>query len=240
MQRSPRWQRTLHHRGLKNWRSTPGQSGGARKKAKKAKKPSTQLKACPSLLRTEMSTNSGDELSLRHLHCSRDNVSLHDRGNVHNRRTAPAAPRRPASQGHRLPVKKYCNCGTFAVFCTLNHPASVVAHNKHATTTSMQRFSQRAATVGISTVFSQTAPEDTAGPAHQTSNTISMDCNWRIPAVQGKRPLRHDSVVNDTRVTNTMQLRDRDCHLHNLHLWSCTTGTTETKNPCRTATVESP
>ena len=40
---------------------------------------------------------------------------------------------------------------------------------------------------------------------------------------QGNLPLHHDTDVNDMRVTNTMQLRDRDCHLHNLHLWSCTT-----------------
>ena len=39
-------------------------------------------KTCPSLRRTGMSANSGDELNLRHLHCSRDNLSLHDRRDV--------------------------------------------------------------------------------------------------------------------------------------------------------------
>ena len=29
--------------------------------------------------------------------------------------------------------EQFANCGTFAVFCTLNHKASVVAHNGHAT-----------------------------------------------------------------------------------------------------------
>ena len=64
------------------------------KKARNRSSPPYPAESVPSLLRTEMSTNSGDELSLGHLHCSRDNLSLHDHGNVHNRRNA-AAPRRP-------------------------------------------------------------------------------------------------------------------------------------------------
>ena len=65
---------------------------GARKMRKmRQKSPSptpypTLQKAYPSLLRTKMSTNSGDELNLRHFHCSRDQTSLHDHRDVHDRR----------------------------------------------------------------------------------------------------------------------------------------------------------
>ena len=47
---------------------------------------------------------------------------------------------------------------------------------------------------------------------------------------QGNLPLHHDTDVNDMMVTNTMLLRDRDCHLHKLHLWSCTTSKQGRKN----------
>ena len=41
-----------------------------------------------------------------------------------------------------LTVSEQCNCETFAVFCTLNHPASVIAHNRHATTLSKQEYDE--------------------------------------------------------------------------------------------------
>ena len=78
--------------GPENWRSTPGQPRGARKLWKNRKKsppsqPTTRKLhslhcGYPSQRRTGMSANSGDELNLRHLHCSRDNLSLHDRRDV--------------------------------------------------------------------------------------------------------------------------------------------------------------
>ena len=63
--------------GTENWRSTPGQPGEEREKcgktAKKTHRRHTTLEACPSLLRTKMSTTSGDKLNLMHFHRSRDN-----------------------------------------------------------------------------------------------------------------------------------------------------------------------
>ena len=43
--------------------------------------------AYPSLYELEMSTYSGDELSLRHVHC-RKTTSLHDHRDVHNRKNS--------------------------------------------------------------------------------------------------------------------------------------------------------
>ena len=73
-------------------------------------------------------------------------------------------------------LKSTATAGHFAVFCTLNHQASVVARNKHATTTSMQRFSQRAATVGSRPSY-RPDPRILLDLHTWTSNTISMDCN---------------------------------------------------------------
>ena len=132
-----------------------------------------QLKACPSLLRTE---------SLRHLHCSRDTC--------HCMITATSITAelhlRHHDDLHDIDIDyrlKYCNCGTFAVVCTLNHPASVVAHNGHATTTSMQRFSQRDATVGSRPSSHRPLLRKLLDLHTWTSNTISMDCNWGISVV---------------------------------------------------------
>ena len=71
--REPRWQRTLHHRGLRKLALDSRRPGGARKMAEKGQKtlhhPIPMLKTYPSLLRTGMSTDSGNKLNLRHLHC---------------------------------------------------------------------------------------------------------------------------------------------------------------------------
>ena len=56
--------------------------------------------AYPSLLHNRNVSRRHDELNLRHLCCWRDpNLSLHDRRDVHNRKTAPAAPSRTCTTG---------------------------------------------------------------------------------------------------------------------------------------------
>ena len=78
---------------------------------------------------------------------------------------------------------------------------------RHVTdhTTGMQQPVQNSTSCkcGISTVSSQIALE-LAGPAQQTSITLSMYCNWRISMVfwtKGKLPLRHDRDVDDCDAT---------------------------------------
>ena len=77
--------------------------------------------AYQSLLHNKMSTDSGDERNLRHLYCWRDpNLSLHD-----HRTSITAESTRgtntTCTTGTSATLKERCNCGTFAVFCTLNH-----------------------------------------------------------------------------------------------------------------------
>ena len=74
-----------------------------------------------SLLHNKMSTDSGDERNLRHLYCWRDpNLSLHD-----HRTSITAESTRgtntTCTTGTSATLKERCNCGTFAVFWTLNH-----------------------------------------------------------------------------------------------------------------------
>ena len=106
------------------WQTTWRSAKNGPKKAKIPSSPASPTERGPVSVATEMSTDSGDELNLRHLQCSRDNMSLHDHGDVHNREeTATAAPprisagsgpwalvehnngrgTRPAQQGHRPP-----------------------------------------------------------------------------------------------------------------------------------------
>ena len=80
--RSPRALTGVNARGLKNWRSTPGQPGRARKIRKNRKKTSpppypTLLEAVsPSLLHNRNVHDSGDELNLRHTTVEETNVAV--------------------------------------------------------------------------------------------------------------------------------------------------------------------
>ena len=80
---------------------------------KPLKKPFTATigEKCPSLLRTKMSTSSGDELNLWHFHCSRDNCRCMITATFITAGTAPAATRRPAQQGHRPPYRSTATAG---------------------------------------------------------------------------------------------------------------------------------
>ena len=116
-QGSTRWRRrTLRHRRpKKKWRSTPDDLEEREKRPKKAEKhsspPYPRRKRTP-LLRTGMSTGSGYELNLRHLHC-RKTTSLHDHRDVQNR--------------------KNCTCGTFEHL----HNKGIDHLSKNSTTTGM-------------------------------------------------------------------------------------------------------
>ena len=106
--------------------------------------------------------------SLPRIQLSRPTSSLREHSDAHNRRTAPVAKT----------WSEHCNCGIFAFLCTLSHPASVVAHNGHATTATML---QRAATVGSQRSSHRLHPRWTC--TAWTSCTWSMDWNWRISVV---------------------------------------------------------
>ena len=95
---SPQRRRTLHHPGLEKLALNSGTTGGARKMAQNASKnPSSHPTAESnlSLLRSGMSTKPGDELNLRHSHCSREKRLCMVTGTSITTGTAPAL------QGHR-------------------------------------------------------------------------------------------------------------------------------------------
>ena len=96
------------------------------------------------------------------------------------------------------------NCGTFTVFCILNHPATVVAHQRAC---QQQCPCLTGCNCGISTVSSLPAPEESAGPTQTGRRTPCQwtptgESQWSAGLDQGKRPLRHDSNVNDLDMHN--------------------------------------
>ena len=101
----------------------------------------TLLKAYPSLLRAGMSTNSGDELNLRHLHCS----------------------------------QTHCRC--------------------------TQRACQR--------------PSQTTTCTTETSNTLSMNCNWRITMVFLNSRTKGNCICATTEMSTTLTPRTAHLALHN-------------------------
>ena len=217
---SPRWQRTLRHRGL---RKLALNSGTTRRSAKNAEKPrknlhrrhnrSAESRVSP-LLRTGMFVDSGYELNLWHFHC-RNKMSLHDHKDVHNlsMNCAMSSTTRHLSlhtKGMQQPVQNstICNCGSSAVSsssalencrtCTTNK-----SRPPYQCTTTGESLGDRTkgicicATTGMSTTWSKevdklqlwdldcllTAAHVLAGPAQQTSITLSMYCNGRISMV---------------------------------------------------------
>ena len=84
--RSPRWQRTLRHRGLRKlalnsgttWRSAKNDLQSRKTPHRRHNRHCQKLRTCLCCT-TGMSTDSSDELDLRHLYRWRDpNLSLHD------------------------------------------------------------------------------------------------------------------------------------------------------------------
>ena len=80
----------------------------------------------------------------------------------------------PGMTTRSAPHRESYNCGTVAVFFTLNHQASVDAHNGHAPTSSVLK---RVATVGSWLSSSRLHPRNLLELHNGTSNTLSMDCN---------------------------------------------------------------
>ena len=147
--RSPRRRRTLHRRGLRklalNSRTTCRSAKNAEKTLKTPHRRYTTLEAFPSLLRTKMSTNSGDELNLWHFPCSRDNcrcmitatymtadMHLRHQHDLHNR-----------DIGH---LQRALQLRDLRSFLHVEPRASVVVHNGHVNDNVQP---QRVATVGF-------------------------------------------------------------------------------------------
>ena len=154
--------------GSENWRSTPDDLEEREKWPEEGRKTlhrrHTQLKTCPSLLRTGMST-SGDELSLKHLHCRETRLRCMITGTS----TTVGEVRQ---QGHRPPCQ-HCNCGTSTVFCSVTARHRSLHNNWHATTVSKN------CTCGLAPVFCTVC---TAGKrlcvAIGMSSTMTMNWIW--------------------------------------------------------------
>ena len=164
---SPRQRRTLRRRGLRKLALNSGTTRRSAKNAEKRKKlhrRHTQhcWKLCTRLCcTTGMSTNSGDELSLRHL--QQEPTPLHDHSDVH------------CTKKTSTTLSRYCNCGTSTVFRTTNRDVHNNGHVKnrvqeldtHATTCTTGT-STNCTTTGVSTTLSKncTTPPATAPLPH--------------------------------------------------------------------------
>ena len=91
-------------------------------------------------------------------------------------------------------LSEYCNCGTVAVLSTLNHPGIC-----RCTQLACERQcpASTAATVGSRPI----------SPAQQGRRTPDQwnatgESQWSAELDQGKRPLRHDRVVDDLDMHN--------------------------------------
>ena len=182
-QGSPRWQRTLRHRGLQKLALNSGITGGARKMTQNASKsPITAaitrlLKAAyQSLLHNGNVHDSAGEQNLRHLHIERDETCRcmitvtfttaehlrHD--DLHNR-----------DIGH---LKRALQLRDLRSFLNAHPRAFVVEHNGHVNDFVQERI--RRVQLWISAVFTDSTRGICWTCPTVTSTTFSMDCNWRI------------------------------------------------------------
>ena len=114
--RSPRWQRTLHHRGLRilALNSLEEREKWRKKSKKTLHRRHTHAESVPVSVRTGMSTDSGDELNLRHPHCRETLRRCMITRTSTTAGTAPAAPSCTSrrNNGHATTLSGTCNCGT--------------------------------------------------------------------------------------------------------------------------------
>ena len=136
-------------------------------------------KVYQSLLRTGMSTKSGDELNLRNCTVANQRLCmmstcgtsehLHNRGIDH--------------------VQTYCNCGTCTVFLG----------DCRCTTTGCERRDLDRLLTACTRESAGLAQEGHRTPCQWTPTGESQ---WSAARDPGKRPLRHDSVVDDLDMHN--------------------------------------
>ena len=127
---------------------------------------------------------------------SRPTAGPHRCMTTHRARTAPAAPVVPCSRPATVGLHSFLHCRPSSICCCTPTGMSTTASKLH-----------RAATVGSSTVSLPPAPEESAGPAHRdvehlVKRTATGESQWSAELDQGKRPLRHDSDVNDLDLHN--------------------------------------
>ena len=151
---------------LENWRSTPGQPEEREKWRQPPKKnlhrrhnrhctKSSTILCCT----TGLSTDSGDELNLRHHPLSQP--SLHDHRDV---RTVDEL----RQQCHRPPCQVCCNCGTFAVF--LHSDIKHLSLNTTGMSTTLSK-EETGCNCGISTVSHNCCKSATASSRAQARAT---------------------------------------------------------------------
>ena len=133
-------------------------------------------------------------------------TSLHDHRDVHYRRncTCGTESRKLHHQHDFLDLWHDANCGTVAVFCTLNH-RHLLLH-----TTGMQQHRQRFNELQLwdrdwlltdCTRGSCWTCTPKRGKPDQW--TATGESQWSAAQDQGKRPLRHDSVIDDLDMHNS-------------------------------------
>ena len=161
---SPPRRRTLHRRGLEKTgaqlRDNPEERENGAKCAEKTTSSHPTAESNLSLLKTGMSTISGDELILSHFQLQ-DCVAAYSQ-DVHTL----SMNCNSRDSDHFVRVLQLRDRRSFGALWT--NRASVVAHNGRVNDSNC----------GISTNFSRPANENSWTCATGTSNTTSMDCNW--------------------------------------------------------------
>ena len=104
-----------------------------------------------------------------------------------------------------------CNYGTSTVLALSAYQAPGVAQRRAC---QQQRPYSTSCNCGISTASSPTAPQKSAGsaqPGHRTPCqwTAPGESQWSAELDHGKRPLRHDSDVNDLDMHNNGRVNNQ-------------------------------
>ena len=122
----------------------------------------------------------------------------------------------PASQLSR-PTAGPHRCMNTATSTTMEelHLRHLLLHTNGHVNNSVQ--ASTSCNCGISTVSSPPAPEEFAGPAQPGRRTLCQwtatgESQWSAELDQGKRPLRHDSDVNDLDMQNNGHVNHSKVH----------------------------
>ena len=118
----------------------------------------------------------------------RKQTSLHDHRYVQNRRNCTCGTSEHLRNSGIDHVQTNCNCGTCTVFWRLNHTGTVVAQ-------------QRAVNDNV-----------------QLQRTATVGSQWSVARDQGKRPLRHATVLSTTWTCTTTGMSRTSPIMHSLTL----------------------
>ena len=136
-------------------------------------------------------------------------LSLHDHSDVHNRWNCTRGNTTTCTARTSTTSSEYCNCGTFAVFSTLNHPGIC-----RCTQRACERPCPSTNTVGSRPISHGLHPRkllNLRNRGHRTPDqwTATGESQGSAELDREKRPLRHDKVVDDLDMHNGGHVNDQ-------------------------------